>query len=202
MNKTESKQQHDLILNHPTAKPNSLAHELSYLRHYLMSYINILCKQEYESDDFKFLEGDLSYARSYLMQLSEQWPEFKNDRIRISDSLSDSLNELKHGRFIAAADLLNRAVADINNIPEYRANDNSLKSAPAGGGMSGYDFPNPSTPMTLQKTADKWGGDMTVAKLKTQMETGKIRYLKLNRQSYVFCCNDIPNLKPAILKSN
>ncbi|MCZ6652961.1 MAG: hypothetical protein O7D91_08030 [Planctomycetota bacterium] len=68
---------------------------------------------------------------------------------------------------------------------------------PTAAGLAQPNFPNPSTPMTKSKAADKWGGDMTVDKLTSQMVSGKVKYRKLNRQTFIFCCDDVPNLEPA-----
>jgi len=55
-------------------------------------------------------------------------------------------------------------------------------------------FPNPSAPMSKKDAADAWGGGMTVKKLSGLMESKKVRYVELNRETFVFCRDDIPNL--------
>jgi len=55
-------------------------------------------------------------------------------------------------------------------------------------------FPNPSAPMSKKDAADAWGGGMTVKKLGGLMGSKRVRYVELNRETFVFCCDDIPNL--------
>ncbi|MCH8853345.1 MAG: hypothetical protein IID41_11950 [Planctomycetes bacterium] len=69
--------------------------------------------------------------------------------------------------------------------------------APPPAGLAQVKFPSPSVPMTKSKAADKYGGDMTVDKLTSQMASGRVKYLELNRQMFIFCCDDVPNLEPA-----
>lgn len=55
-------------------------------------------------------------------------------------------------------------------------------------------FPNPSAPMSKKDVADAWGGDMTVKKLSRLMASGKVRYAELNRETFMFCRDDVPSL--------
>lgn len=112
-----------------------------------------------------------------------------------------------------------RAIRDMRNVIEHRLSepigcggprtvltDLAATRAPdlpgakpeekPGGGVQ-YGFPNPSEPMTKQKAADAWGTNMTAHKLTTLMKRGKVRHCEFSRQSWVFCCDDVPNLRPA-----
>jgi len=66
-------------------------------------------------------------------------------------------------------------------------------SAEAATPGSTIDFPNPSQPMSKKNAADGWGGDMTEKKLTALMASGKVRYKELNRETFIFCLDDMPN---------
>lgn len=53
---------------------------------------------------------------------------------------------------------------------------------------------NPSVPLCKNEAATAWGRDMTVKKLSSLMKSGKIRYLELNRQTFIFDRDQIPSL--------
>lgn len=61
-------------------------------------------------------------------------------------------------------------------------------------------LPNPSTPLTIKRAAEHWGGDMTFRKLRGLMDSGKVRFHKINRQTFIFSRDDIPKLP--VTKSN
>ncbi len=56
------------------------------------------------------------------------------------------------------------------------------------------DVPNPSAPLSKKEAAAAWGGSMTVKKLTMLMKSGKIKYKELDRQTFIFCRDQIPNL--------
>lgn len=66
--------------------------------------------------------------------------------------------------------------------------------AAASTGSAKPNFPNPSAPMSKAQAADRWGGEMTVDKLTSLMNAGTVRFLSLNRQTFIFCRDDVPNL--------
>jgi hypothetical protein len=53
-------------------------------------------------------------------------------------------------------------------------------------------LPSPSAPMSKKNAADAWGGDMTEKKLTGFMASGKVRYKELNRETFIFCLDDMP----------
>lgn len=55
-----------------------------------------------------------------------------------------------------------------------------------------------SPPVTLSKLSDYWGGDMTPFKLRGILKNNRLRYNKLNRQTYEFDLRDLP--KQAVQK--
>lgn len=58
-------------------------------------------------------------------------------------------------------------------------------------------FPVPSKPISKKTAVGEWGGSMTVDKLTSLMKKGRVRYLELDRQMFIFCCDDVPNLEPS-----
>lgn len=55
-------------------------------------------------------------------------------------------------------------------------------------------FPNPSPPLSKKAAVAYWGGDMTVKKLTGLMKSGRIQFHELNRQTFIFCRDNVPNL--------
>lgn len=53
---------------------------------------------------------------------------------------------------------------------------------------------NPSAPLTLKDTADHIGGQMTPMKLRRLMNTGKVAFRELNRQTFQFSRDYFPQL--------
>jgi len=54
------------------------------------------------------------------------------------------------------------------------------------------DFPNPSAPMSKKNAADAWGGEMTEKKLTNLMKRHRVRFRELNRETFIFCLDDMP----------
>jgi hypothetical protein len=81
-------------------------------------------------------------------------------------------------------------------LKEKTASEGTLPAVVQGpGGETGaIPFANPSAPLSKKNTADAWGGDMTVKKLSKLMNSGKVKFVKLTRETFVFCRDDIPNL--------
>jgi hypothetical protein len=48
--------------------------------------------------------------------------------------------------------------------------------------------------MCKQKAVTILGGDMTVTKLSSMMKSGAVRYVKLNRETYIFDRDGLPTL--------
>lgn len=83
------------------------------------------------------------------------------------------------------ADLLNALDRALKRLP-----------SPAVQPTSGVhtDFPNPSAPMSKARAAKILGGDMTVPKLSSMMKSGTVRYVELNRETYIFDRDSLPTL--------
>ena len=82
----------------------------------------------------------------------------------------------------------------------------SVGAAPQGDGDVGDganaesvqpNFPNPSRPMSKKQAVGEWGGAMTVDKLTSLIKSERVRCQELNRQLFIFCCDDVPNLEPS-----
>ncbi len=68
------------------------------------------------------------------------------------------------------------------------------KTTKQNAGTAKLCFSNSSSPLSKKAAAAYWGGDMTVKKLTGLMESGQIRFYKLNRQTFIFCRDDVPYL--------
>ena len=49
-----------------------------------------------------------------------------------------------------------------------------------------------STPLNLIRMAQYWGGDMTVKKIRSMINGGQLRVIKINRQSFIFDTKLLP----------
>lgn len=58
----------------------------------------------------------------------------------------------------------------------------------------GVDFPNPSHPMTKKEAAGLLG--ITSKKLTSVMNSGGVRFKRVNRQTFIFCSDDLPQPRP------
>jgi len=56
------------------------------------------------------------------------------------------------------------------------------------------EIESPSAPISKGKAAELWGGQMTTDKLTAMLNSGKLRYQRLNRQTFIFERAQIRNL--------
>ncbi len=131
----------------------------------------------------------------FLLKVRDFVREGKPHILNFGDTLGDVCRALE---------LLDCRDADLGPVALTRRDRVSGKVAPAGEqaadappSQGAVDFPNPSAPVSLQKAADAWGGQMTRHKLRKAMDRGRVRYQEKNRQTFVFCRDDVPNLPPA-----
>lgn len=80
------------------------------------------------------------------------------------------------------------------SVDVLNTHDRIANQRPEPTEAQGVDFPNPSRPMSKKEAASLF--DTSSKKLTTMMNNKAVRFRTVNRQSFIFCSDDLPPIRP------
>ncbi|MCK6465810.1 MAG: hypothetical protein L6Q93_13360 [Phycisphaerae bacterium] len=137
----------------------------------------------HNGQDFPYNLGELRRLKSSAvlgpqLKFPDRWLE------QLPRSFTSDLDDLFSASSAAIDILTDHAGKPADNEP----------TAKAGGVGNASEPVTPSAPLSKKQAADAIGGDMTVKKLTSLMNSGHVRFRTLNRQTFIFCRAQFPKL--------